>query len=257
MSKKIDGLQQWVQEYEVPEAPENRMEELISMGKSYMEGPEFNKNSLRNVFLSQLQYLPVSFWIVQIGFLMAVVAAVCLLGHFKVQLYYPLTVLAITIPFIVLLGVKQISKSNTYDMWEIEQSSRCQLVKLVACRMVIVGLFDLFFITGVLALMSYYYQKPIIGMILYGIVPLNISCASYLVTVTKGEKSEASYHLIACMVCLMITFSFILRQQVLFETSMIWMWAVFYVSSIIFLGKAIQKYLKYEKMIGELTWSLQ
>ena len=66
MSKKIDGLQQWVQDYEVPEAPENRMEKLISMGKSYMEGSEFNKNSLRNVFLSQLQYLPFSFWTVQV-----------------------------------------------------------------------------------------------------------------------------------------------------------------------------------------------
>lgn len=257
MSKKIDDLQQWVQDYEVPEEPENRMEKLIFMGKSYMESPEFNKNSLRNVLLSQLQYLPFSFWAVQTGFLMAVVVVVCLLGHFKVQLYYPLAVLAIIIPFIVLLGVRQISKSNTYDMWEIEQSSRCQLVKLVACRMLIVGLFDLFFVTGVLVLMSYYYQQSIIGMILYGIVPLNISCTSYLFTITKAEKAEESYHLIACMVCLMIAFSFILRQQVLFETSMIWMWAVFYVSSVIFLGKAIQKYLKYEKMIGELTWNLQ
>ncbi len=257
MSKKIDDLQQWVQDYDVPDQPENRMEELIFMGKSYMESPEFNKNSLRNVFLSQLQYLPFSFWAVQTGFLIAVVVVVCLFGHFKVQLYYPLAVLAIIIPFIVLLGVKQISKSNTYDMWEIEQSSRCQLVKLVACRMLIVGLFDLFFVTGVLVLMSYYYQQPIIGMILYGIVPLNISCTSYLVAITKAEKSEESYHLIACTVCLMIAFSLILRQQVLFETSMIWMWAVFYVSSVIFLGKAIQKYLKYEKMIGELIWNLQ
>ena len=58
MSKKMDDLQQWIQDYDVPEAPENRMEKLISMGQSYMEGPEFNKNSLRNVFLSQLQYLP-------------------------------------------------------------------------------------------------------------------------------------------------------------------------------------------------------
>ncbi len=113
MSKKIDDLQQWVQDYDVPDEPENRMEELIFMGKSYMESPEFNKNSLRNVFLSQLQYLPFSFWAVQTGFLIAVVVVVCLFGHFKVQLYYPLAVLAIIIPFIVLLGVKQISKSNT------------------------------------------------------------------------------------------------------------------------------------------------
>ena len=28
MSKKIDDLQQWVQDYEVPEEPENRMEKL-------------------------------------------------------------------------------------------------------------------------------------------------------------------------------------------------------------------------------------
>lgn len=257
MRQKKDDLKQWMQGYDVPEVDEEQMEHVISMGKKYMDGAGFNRSSLKNLILSQLQYLPLSFWAAEMGLLGAVTAVVCLLGHWKVQLSYPLTVLAITIPFLVLLGVKQISKSDTYDMWEIEQSSRYQLVKLVACRMLVIGFFDLFFVTGVLAFLSYYYQQSMIQMILYGMVPFHISCSCYLFTITKGDRSEESYHLIACMVCLMIAFMFILRQQVLFEASMTWMWAVFYVISILLLGKAVSKYLKYEKMIGETAWNLQ
>ena len=37
------------------------------------------------------------------------------------------------------LGAIEISKSNIYGMWEIEQSSRTTLVKIIAGRMLIIG----------------------------------------------------------------------------------------------------------------------
>ena len=257
MSKEKNDLQEWLCTYDVPEVSKDKIEAAISMGKSYMDSSDFNKDGLRNILLSQLQYLPLSFWAIQTSLLAVTIGLVCLLGYLAVPFYYPLTVLAIVIPLIVLLGVTEVSKSTTYDMWEIEQSSRCQLVKIIACRMLIIGLFDLFFITGILVLISYFYQYSVMGVILYGMVPFNISCFSYLFTITKGGTAETSYHLIACMVCLAIVFSFILRQQILFETSMIGMWAVSYVVSVLLLGKAVQKYLKHEKMIGEFSWNLQ
>ena len=124
-----------------------------------MDSAEFNKNSLQNVLLSQLQYLPFSFWIIQIGLVIVAILAVCLFGYWNVPLHYPLTALVIIIPLIVLVGVREVSKSNIYHMWEIEQSSCCQLVKITACRMLIIGLADLFLITSVLVITSFYYQQ--------------------------------------------------------------------------------------------------
>lgn len=257
MSEDRNNMQEWLQNYSVPPVSEKRMEKLISMGKKYMNSPDFNKSSLWNMLLSQLQYLPMSFWMVQTALAGMTALLVCLSGSWQVPFYYPLTILSIVIPFLVLLGVREISKSNIYDMWEIEQSSRSQLVKIIACRMLIIGFLDLFFITGSLIGISCYYQQSIIGMILYGMVPFNISCISYLFTITKNEKGQLSYHLIACMICLAAVFLFVLKQRFLFEASMLWGWGAFYLLSIVLLGKAVRKYLKHEKMIGELTWNLQ
>lgn len=255
--KKDNAIQEWLQLYDTPAIPENKMNELISAGKKYMDSAEFNKNSLQSILLSQLQYLPVSFWVIQLVLAAITVVLVCLSDAWNVPLHYPLTVLMVIIPLIVLVGVREISKSNIYDMWEIEQSSRCQSVKITACRMLIVGLTDLFLVTGILAVTSFYYRQSIIEMILYGMVPFNISCTCYLFTIMKNEKGEISYRLLVCMCCIIIIFSFTLKQEILFETSMIWMWAVFYFFSLILLGKTAGNYLKHEKMIGESAWNLQ
>lgn len=255
--KKNNDIQEWLQLYDTSAIPENKINELISAGKKYMDSAEFNKNSLRNILLSQLQYLPLSFWIVQIALVVIVILLVSLFGYWNVPLHYPLTALMVIIPLIVLVGVREVSKSSTYDMWEIEQSSRCQLVKITACRMLIIGLTDLVMITCVLVITSFYYQQSIIEVILYGMVPFNISCTSYLFTIMKNEKGQISYHLFVCMICIAVIFSIILKQKILFETSMLWGWAAFYFFSLVLLGKTVWSYLKYEKMIGELVWNLQ
>lgn len=255
--KKDKDIQRWLQLYDISSIPENRMNELISTGKKYMESAEFNKNSLKNILLSQIQYLQVSFWTIQIVLVIAMVILVCFFGHFGIPLHYPLTVLAVILPVIVLLGVREISKSSTYDMWEIEQSSRCQLVTITACRMLIIGLIDLFCVTSILLVMNYYYQQSVIGIILYGMVPFNVSCTCYLFTIMQNERGQLSYHLITCTICLAAVFSIILKQEILFQTSMLWGWGIFYLVSVILLGKTIQKYLEHEKTIGELAWNLQ
>lgn len=257
MSMKNYDLQKWLQTDEIYKADQESIDDLISKGIRYMESPEFNSNSFINILFSQLQYMTLSFWIIQLCLFAISIGIVCLLGQFNANFYYPFTIFSIVLPFIVLIGVKEISKSHTYNMWEIEKSSRFQPEKITICRMLIIGMVDLFIVTTVLAVMSHYYQYSIIRLILYVMVPFNICCTSYFFVVRKVEKSDSSYYLVACMICLSIAFYFIMRQQILFETSMIWIWCAFYLVTVIFLSKAVKKYLKYEKMIGELSWSLQ
>ena len=148
-------------------------------------------------------------------------------------------------------------KPNLLQMWEIEQSSRTTLVKIVAGRMLIIGVINLFLITVILISMAYIYQKSMTEMVLYGLIPFNISCTCYLFICAKSRTNDSLYHLIACMIFLSGTFSLVLHQRFIFEASMFWGWIGFYVLSIILLGKTLQLYLKKEKMIGELIWNLQ
>ena len=257
MKKKDADVKAWLQAYTILDVPEDKIDKITETGKIYMDSADFNRDSSGNILLSQMQYLPHSFWIVHAVIVIVVMFLICCLGNLKVPLYYPFTILAITTPLFLLLSARAVSNSYTYDMWEIEQSSRCQLIKIVACRMVIVGLFDLFFLTAILALVSYYFQQSLLRMVLYGMIPFNISCICYLWTITHGEKKEMSYHLIVCMVCISVIFSLVMRQPVIFEASMFGGWIVLYVITVFLLGKAVQKYLQHEKMLGEFAWNLQ
>lgn len=256
MNKDETKLRELLQIYTVPPPSAKRMGSLISTGKRYMDSRNFNHNSFLNLLWNQLRYLPPSFWGGQTVLTAMTVILVCLSGRRQIPFHYPLTILSVIIPLLVLLGVREISKSSIYNMWEIEQSSICPLVKIAACRMLIVGLIDLFLVTGCLIGISCFYRHPIAGVILYGMVPFNISCSGYLLTVIKNENGRLSYHLFACMICLAAVFSFIMRQRFLFETSMLWGWGVFYLLSVILLGKAVQNYLKHETTIGEPVWNL-
>lgn len=254
---KTNGVLEWLQSCETPAPSEPKIKAVIVAGKSYMNSSEFNKNSMRDIILNQLQFLPLSFWIVQIILTICAVLLACILGQWRVPFYYPLTILAVMVPFLALLGAIEISKSNIYGMWEIEQSSRTTLVKIVAGRMLIIGVINLFLITVILISMAYIYQKSMIEMVLYGLIPFNISCTCYLFICAKSRTNDSLYHLIACMIFLSGTFSLVLHQRFIFEASMFWGWIGFYVLSIILLGKTLQLYLKKEKMIGELIWNLQ
>lgn len=257
MSQKQNDVLGWLQSCETPAPSELKIEAVIIAGKKYMNSPDFNKNSIRETLMSQLQFLPLSFWIAQTILTVFAISLACILGQWRVPFYYPLTILVVAVPSLTLLGAMEISKSNLYDMWEIEQSSRTPLVKIIASRILIVGVFNLFLITTILISMAHIYQQSVIEMMLYGIVPFNISCTCYLFICTKSRTKDMSYHLIACMLCLAAIFSFVLRQRFLFENSMFWGWIGFYILSIILLVKTIRRYLKNEKMIGELIWNLQ
>ncbi len=200
MTQKQNGVLEWLQSCETPAPSEPKIKAVIVAGKSYMNSSEFNKNSMRDIILNQLQFLPLSFWIVQIILTICAVLLACILGQWRVPFYYPLTILAVMVPFLALLGAIEISKSNIYGMWEIEQSSRTTLVKIVAGRMLIIGVINLFLITVILISMAYIYQKSMIEMVLYGLIPFNISCTCYLFICAKSRTNDSLYHLIACII---------------------------------------------------------
>ena len=56
---------------------------------------------------------------------------------------------------------------------KLKQSSRTTLVKIVAGRMLIIGVINIFLITVILISMAYIYQKSMIEMVLYGLIPFN------------------------------------------------------------------------------------
>ena len=111
MTQKQNGVLEWLQSCETPAPSEPKIKAVIVAGKSYMNSSEFNKNSMRDIILNQLQFLPLSFWIVQIILTICAVLLACILGQWRVPFYYPLTILAVMVPFLALLGAIEISNN--------------------------------------------------------------------------------------------------------------------------------------------------
>ena len=57
MTQKQNGVLEWLQSCETPAPSEPKIKAVIVAGKSYMNSSEFNKNSMRDIILNQLQYL--------------------------------------------------------------------------------------------------------------------------------------------------------------------------------------------------------
>ena len=81
MTQKQNGVLEWLQSCETPAPSEPKIEAVIVAGKSYMNSSEFNKNSMRDIILNQLQFLPLSFWIIQIILTICAVLLACILGQ--------------------------------------------------------------------------------------------------------------------------------------------------------------------------------
>ena len=103
MTQKQNGVLEWLQSCETPAPSEPKIKAVIVAGKSYMNSSEFNKNSMRDIILNQLQFLPLSFWIVQIILTICAVLLACILGQWRVPFYYPLTILAVMVPFLAFI----------------------------------------------------------------------------------------------------------------------------------------------------------
>ena len=58
MTQKQNGVLEWLQSCETPAPSEPKIEAVIVAGKSYMNSSEFNKNSMRDIKLNKLQFLP-------------------------------------------------------------------------------------------------------------------------------------------------------------------------------------------------------
>ena len=54
MNEERNNMEEWLQIYSVPPVSEKRIENLIFIGKDYINSSDFNKNSLWNMLLNQL-----------------------------------------------------------------------------------------------------------------------------------------------------------------------------------------------------------
>jgi len=256
LRKNEHELNDLLKSYKVTEPDQANINRTIFVGQQYIDSNKFEQTSFQTIFLSQIKYIPTLFWIAQGIILLLAFMIILYAGHHSLNIRLPLNVFAVAIPAITLFGISEFSKSFRYGMWELEQSSRSTLQKLMSGRMLIVGLTDLFILTILLAVTGCYYEN-ILEILLYAIVPFNISCACYLFLFAIAKGGETNYLLVSCTVVLIAAFIKLANNDMLFVTSVIWIWGVMFILSCIMLAMTIKKFFKNKRLEGELLWNLQ
>lgn len=149
--------------------------------------------------------------------------------QFGIRDMQPVFLLFSTIaPLVAFVGFPEILKSCSHNMEEIEACTRFSLRRLMAARMLILGLADLCCLTAILAASSANKGALVWRMILYLFVPFNLTCCGCLTVLRRVRNRYDGYSCAAvCAFCVAVFTKLSFRREY-YEAAASGVWAVLF-----------------------------
>ncbi|MEW9094233.1 MAG: hypothetical protein AB2417_04035 [Clostridiaceae bacterium] len=254
-NKKIEKL---LNSYQPPDVSNEQMKNTIFLAKQELNKKQsFLKASFIEVLREQIKYISPVIWIAQLIVLCLTSILLWYFGNDVKETISVFSILSISAPIVALIGIPEIAKSFTCNMWEIEQYCRYNLQKIMAIRMVIIGATDLISMSILFSISAFYYDGNILSLILYVLVPFNISSIIYLFIFNWVKGKTANYTVMAIGLFLAVGFSQLSKYPKLYQSTSIWIWGVLFVITSLLLIWKIAETLNSMKNKEELLWNLQ
>ncbi|SEP03915.1 hypothetical protein SAMN04487895_11832 [Paenibacillus sophorae] len=176
--------------------------------------------------MTQLRFISWKVWAVQL----LIVLGMGLLLHKSIQEQngnVQLVMLtSIAAPLLVIAGIQTLTRSLSCHMMEIELSTRHLLEKLTLVRMSLLGMADLIGLALLAVLMSAWMQMEISVILLYLLVPFNLTCFGCLWLLNRVRTPSCGYYCLiySGLVALIQTILMFNPSLWLFESSAIGVW---------------------------------
>ncbi|WP_025690466.1 hypothetical protein [Paenibacillus zanthoxyli] len=176
--------------------------------------------------MTQLRFINWKVWAAQL----LIILAMGLLLHKSIQEQdgnVQLVMLtSIAAPLLVAAGKQTLTRSLRFHMLEIELSTRHLLEKLTLVRMSLLGIADLLGLGLLAILMSAWMQMEITVLLLYLLVPFNLTCFGCLWLLNRVRTPNCGYYCLiySCLVALMQTILAFNPSLWLFESSAVGVW---------------------------------
>ncbi|WP_341347370.1 hypothetical protein [Paenibacillus sp. FSL H3-0469] len=153
--------------------------------------------SLPEFYKAQLTFISWKVWILQ---LLIVAGMGVLLYQFINRPHRDIEVVmlaSIAAPLLVITGLQTLTRSLTCHMIEIELSTWRRLEKLTLVRMSLLGIADLIGLIILAILLNAWIEMEIVSLLLYLLVPFNVSCLGSLWLMNRVRNTNCGYYCLA------------------------------------------------------------
>lgn len=231
--------------FPVPPIDQSRMEETIGQSKQILRQKQLeSRTSFWDFVFIQFQFISKKVWVMQI----LIVLGIGLFMHIalsdsaedKLQI---LMLASTAAPLLGLVGSQVIARSFTYNMMEIELSTKHSLEKLMIVRMLLLSMFDIVCLALLSSFFGIQLEREISLMLLYLLVPFNLTCLGCLWILNRVRNRDCGSY------CLAFGGVFLLTQFVLsfnqsnkvYGTSTTGIWLVVLLISSVFIAIEVRK----------------
>lgn len=255
---KDKKIKDTIKSYQIPQIPDSVIDETVDLAKMEFERtPIQYKMPFKDVLIGQIKYISPYTWIVQAAILLIVSCFLLLSTNGINERQTIITILSVAAPIIALVGIPELAKSFSYNMWELESTSKFNLQKLVVIRLMIIGLIDLSTITIIVMATCTFYEISFVNVMLYILVPFSLSNSIYLFLLRKFQGKTVVFSCLIVGLIIAIALGFLSMFNMWYALTSTFIWIILFTFSVSTLAHEIIRLLKSIQRREELLWNYQ
>lgn len=243
---------------QIPKIPNSMIDKTVELAKLEFERTSIQyKMPFRELSVGQIKYISPYIWIVQALLLLLILFSLSLSTNGIDDRQTIITILSVSAPIIALVAIPELAKSFSYNMWEIESTSKFNLQKLIAIRLIIIGVIDLSIITILIVTTSTFYEISFVNVVLYLLVPFNFANTIYLFLLRKFHGKRVVISCLIAGLIIVISLGSIFMFNGWYVLTSTFIWIILLAFSLCALVHELIKLIKATRSGGEMLWNYQ
>lgn len=204
----INKLERKLKKYRIPEPDKGKREQTKMLLKKtditfHMTDTQF--------ILGQMGFIKRRVWIGQFVLLLVICMVIRSYVMTYTMNYLALPMISALAPLLLVFNIEEIARISYRSMLEIEMAAKYSLKKLMLSRLCILGITDLIMLTVFILYLNMYSEKSLFLIVLYSLVPFNITVIGLLHLLKHQEKGRYDY--MALAYTLLVCVIFVLAPQ--------------------------------------------
>lgn len=253
---KDKKIKDTIKNCQIPQIPNSMIDETVDLAKlEFQRTPIQYKMPFRELFVGQIKYISPYIWIVQTVLLLIVLFSLIPSTNGIDDRQTIITVLSVASPIIALVAIPELAKSFSYNMWELESTSKYNLQKLIVVRLMIIGVIDLTIITIIIITTCSFYEISFINVVLYILVPFSLSNSIYLFLLRKFQGKTVVFSCLIVGLIIAIAFGFLSMFNIWYALTSTFIWIILFTFSVCTLAHEMIKLLKSIQRGEEMLWN--
>ena len=236
-------LKEKLQQLHIPKYDEHKLEKVISEAKNIDFFSENQRMTNTEFFFNQVGFISKKVWGLKIIFSLFILY-LFIVEDININ-NWMWTLLAIAGPILCLFNAKEICNVFQAGMFEIQIAAKHSFSKVLINRLIVFGIFNLFFLICSATLLSIVKETVIWQIILYGTVPYVIMCFGCMYILNKCHEENILLYSTTWGICLSSGIVILKISGVeLFATCYFAIWLVFGLIAVSGVGVEVKQLLK-------------